>query len=47
MFADKVMAVFYSLFLEVFLPYIAIISKNYTLITLNNNANLAIPILFV
>jgi hypothetical protein len=33
--------------LEVFLPYITIISNNDTLITLNRNANLAIPILFV
>jgi hypothetical protein len=47
MFAGKGMAVFYSLFREVFLPYITIISKNDTLFTLNRNANLAIPILFV
>jgi hypothetical protein len=35
--------------LEVFLPYITIIasSRNSTLFTLNRNANLAIPILFV
>jgi hypothetical protein len=33
--------------LEGFLPYITIISKHDTLITLNSNANLAIPILFV
>ena len=47
MLAGKVMAVFYSLFLEGFLPYITIISNNDTLFTLNRNANLAIPILFV
>jgi hypothetical protein len=47
MFAGKVMAVFYSLFQRVVLPYISIISKNDTLFTLNSNANLAIPILFV
>ncbi len=33
--------------LEVILPYITIISNNDTLFTLNRNANLAIPILFV
>jgi hypothetical protein len=33
--------------LEGFLPYITIISNNDTLFTLNSNANLAIPILFV
>jgi hypothetical protein len=33
--------------LEVFLPYITIISNNDTLFTKNRNANLAIPILFV
>jgi hypothetical protein len=47
MFAGKVMAVFYSLFERVFLPYITIKSKNDTPFTLNRNANLAIPILFV
>jgi hypothetical protein len=41
------MAVFYSLFRGVFLPYTTIISNNDTLFTLNMNANLAIPILFV
>ncbi len=33
--------------LERFLPYITIISNNDTFFTLNSNANLAIPILFV
>ncbi len=33
--------------LEVILPYVTIINNNDTLITLNRNANLAIPILFV
>ncbi len=33
--------------LEVILPYITIISNNDTLITLNRNANLALPVLFV
>ncbi len=47
MFAGKVMAVFYSLFWMGFLPYITILSNNDTLFTLNRNANLAIPILFV
>ncbi len=47
MFAGKVMAVFYSLFQRFSLPYITIISKNDTLFTLNRNAKLAIPILFV
>ena len=47
MFAGKVMAVFYSLFQRVVLPYISIIRRNDPLFTLNRNANLAIPILFV
>jgi hypothetical protein len=46
MLAGKVMAVFYSLFYRFFLPYITIISND-TIFTLNSNANLAIPILFV
>jgi hypothetical protein len=46
MFAGKVMDVFYSLF-RGFLPYITIINNNDTLFTLNRNANLEIPILFV
>jgi hypothetical protein len=46
MLAGKEMAVFYS-HVEGFMPYITIISNNVTHFTLNSNANLAIPILFV
>ncbi len=37
----------FILYFRGFFPYITIISNNDTLITLNRNANLAIPILFV
>jgi hypothetical protein len=46
MFVGKVMVCF-ILYFRRFFPYITIISNNDTLFTLNRNANLAIPILFV
>jgi hypothetical protein len=47
MFAGSDGCVLFFIILEVFLPYITIISNNDTLFFFNRNTNLAIPILFV